>query len=204
MRVIGLDVSRSVAEVAYLEDGLLRPGGRVGLRCDELERFAARLRPDDHVVLEAAGNTAAIADVLRPHVGRVIVANPLQVRLIAEARVKTDKIDAAILTQLYASGFLPEVWIPDEATQAMRRQVSRRAQIVRQRTRLKNEIHAVLAAHLIERCPATDLFGKRGRTWLSMQPLPMDERIGIEQRFRELDRLAENSPAIESGDIADS
>ncbi|XYJ86658.1 transposase [Cupriavidus necator] len=142
MRVIGLDVSGSVAEIAYLENGLQRAGGRVGLRRDELERFAAKLKPDDHVVLEATGNTIAIANVLTSHVGRVIVANPLQVRLIAEARVKTDKIDAAILAQLYASGFLPEVWIPDETTQAMRRQVSRRAQIVRQRTRLRDDIHA--------------------------------------------------------------
>lgn len=197
MRIIGLDVSRSVAEVAYLENGTLKSGGRVGLRRDELEQFASQLRPDDHVVLEATGNTAAIVSVLQTHVGRVIVANPLQVRLIAEARVKTDKIDAAILSQLYASGFLPEVWIPDEATQAMRRQVSRRAQIVRQRTRLKNEIHAVLAAHLIERCPATDLFGKKGRGWLSNQPLPTDERMSVEQRLRELDRLGEDLREIE-------
>jgi len=180
MRIVGLDVSRSVAEIAYLEDGVLRAGGRAGLRRDELERFATQLRADDHVVLEATGNTAAIANVLRRHVGRVIVANPLQVRLIAEARVKTDKIDAAILAQLYASGFLPQVWMPDEMTQALRRQVSRRTQIVRQRTRLKNEIHAVLAAHLIERCPATDLFGRKGRTWLSNQPLPTDERLGVD------------------------
>jgi len=67
----------------------------------------------------------------------VVVANPLQVRLIAEARIKTDKVDAAVLAQLYASGFLPEVWIADERTQALRRQVARRSQIVRQRTRLK-------------------------------------------------------------------
>ncbi|WP_370889820.1 IS110 family transposase [Caballeronia sp. RCC_10] len=192
-----MDVSRSVAEVAYLENRTLKSGGRVGLRRDELKQFASQLRPDDHVVLEATGNTAAIVSVLQAHVGRVIVANPLQVRLIAEARVKTDKIDAAILAQLYASGFLPEVWIPDEATQAMRRQVSRRAQIVRQRTRLKNEIHAVLAAHLIERCPATDLFGKKGRAWLSTQPLPTDERMGVEQRLRELDRLGEDLREIE-------
>ncbi|MDR5749121.1 IS110 family transposase [Caballeronia sp. LZ029] len=197
MRIIGLDVSRSVAEVAYLENGILKSGGRVGLRRDELKQFASQLRPDDHVVLEATGNTAAIVSVLQAHVGRVIVANPLQVRLIAEARVKTDKIDAAILAQLYASGFLPEVWIPDEATQAMRRQVSRRAQIVRQRTRLKNEVHAVLAAHLIERCPATDLFGKKGRGWLSNQLLPTDERMGAEQRLRELDRLGEDLREIE-------
>ncbi len=133
--------------------------------------------------------------MLTGHVDRVIVANSLQVRLIAEARVKTDKIDAAILAQLYASGFLSEVWIPDETTQAMLRQMSRRAQ--RQRTRLKNEIHAVLAAHLIERCPVTDLLGKNGRAWLRMQPLPVEERICIDQQSHELDRLADNLLQVE-------
>lgn len=93
-----------------------RAGGRAGLRCDELERFATKLHKSDHVVLEATGNAAAIVRVLRPHVARVAIANPLQVQLIAEARVKTDMIDVAILTQLYASHFLPEVWMPDEST----------------------------------------------------------------------------------------
>jgi len=197
MRVIGLDVSRTVAEIAYLEHGRVHSGGRIGVERDPLRRFAKGLRATDHVVLEATGNTAAIAEALKPFVGRVVIANPLQVRLIAEARIKTDKIDAAVLAQLYASGFLPEVWIADERTQALRRQVARRSQIVRQRTRLKNEIHAVLASHLIPRCPATDLFGKKGRTWLSEQPLPMDERIGVEQRLRELDRLAEDLTVID-------
>jgi transposase len=47
-------------------------------------------------VLETTSNTTAIVNVLRAHVAQVIVANPLQVRLIVRARVKTDKIDAAI------------------------------------------------------------------------------------------------------------
>lgn len=70
MRIVGLDVSRSVAEIAYLEDGVLQAGGRAGLRRDELERFAASLHSTDHVLLEATGNTAAIVNVLRPHVAR--------------------------------------------------------------------------------------------------------------------------------------
>jgi transposase len=197
MRVIGLDVSRSVAQVAYLQDGLVRPGGQIALRRADLEKFADRLGAGDHVVLEATGNTAAIVGVLKARAERVVVANPLQVRLIAEARIKTDKIDAAILAQLYAAGFLPQVWIPDESTLALRRQVSRRQQIVRQRTRLKNEIHAVLAANLIESCPAADLFGKKGRVWLANQPLPPDEQIGVEQRLRALDRLAEDLTQLE-------
>jgi len=197
MRVIGLDVSRTVGEIAYLEDGQLREGGRVVLRHDALERFAHGLRPSDEIVLEATGNTSAIVTALKPHVAKVVIANPLQVRLIAEARVKTDKIDAAILAQLYASGFLPQVWMPDSYTLALRRQVARRSQIVRHRTRLKNQIHAVLAAHLIPQCPAADLFGRKGRTWLAEQPLPMDERLAIEQRLRELDRLGEDLDAID-------
>ncbi|KML46250.1 transposase, partial [Burkholderia cepacia] len=197
MRIVGLDVSRSVAEIAYQGHCALHAGGRTGLRRDELERFAAKLRATDHVVLEATGNTAAIVNVLCRHVARVAIANPRQVRLMAQARVKTDKIDAAVLAQLYASGFLPEVWMPDEPTLAVRRQISRRLQLFRQRTRLKNEIHAVLAAHLIERCPATDLFGKKGRVWLSAQSLPMDERLGVEQRLRELKRLGEDLHAVD-------
>jgi transposase len=197
MRVVGLDVSRTVIEVAYLEGGRIRSGGRVAVARPALSVFAKSLSADDHVVLEATGNTAAIVSALQPHVGRVVVANPLQVRLIAEAKVKTDRIDAAVLAQLYASGFLPEVWIPDETTQALRRQTARRSQIVRQRVRLKNEIHSVLATHLIGKCPAADLFGKKGRAWLAGQPLPLDERLGVEQRLRELDRLDEDQAAID-------
>lgn len=114
MREVGLDVSHTVIEVAYLEGGRMRAGGRVAVGREALRAFARDLRGDDHVVLEATGNTAAIVQALQPHVGRVIVANPLQVRLIAEAKVKTDRIDAAVLAQLYTSRFLPEVWIPDE------------------------------------------------------------------------------------------
>lgn len=198
MRVVGLDLSRTVAEIAYLEQGQVTRGGRVTLLHAVLTEWAAaQLRPTDHVVLEATGNTMAVVNAVRSRVARVVVANPAQVRLIAEARVKTDKIDAAVLAQLYASGFLPEVWIPDDATQTLRRQVARRLQIVRQRVRLKNEVHGVLHTYLLPRCPAADLFGRKGRLWLSTQPLPLEERLGVEQRLRELDRLCEDLAAID-------
>lgn len=130
MRTIGLDVHRTFAEVVFLENGRCRSGGRVGLRIEELGIFAKSLDLNDEVVLEATGNTAAIVHALEPHVAKVVIANPLQVRAIAHARVKTDKIDAAVLAQLHASGFLPSVWMPDVDTEALRRQVSRRGQLV--------------------------------------------------------------------------
>jgi transposase len=66
--------------------------------------FGRQLRPDDEVVLEATGNTAAIVRLLHPFVRRVAIANPLQVRAIAHAKIKTDKVDAAVLAKLHASG----------------------------------------------------------------------------------------------------
>jgi transposase len=198
MRVIGMDIHRVFAEAVALLDGKVTRLGRVDMRRDRLEAFArSTLTHGDHVVVEATGNAAAVAAVLAPHVGRVVIANPKQVRLIAEAKVKTDKIDATVLAQLYASGFLPEVWAPDARTEAMRRQVTRRTQLVRQRTRLKNIVQSILHAHLIPPCPHQDLFGKAGRAWLAGQWLPEDERAAVARHIRELDRLGEELRGVE-------
>jgi transposase len=138
MRIVGMDIHWVAAEAVALLDGNLVKLGHIPMLRDSLEAFAKKeLTQDDHVVVEAAGNAAADVDVLAPHVGRVVIANPKQVRLIAHAKIKTDAIDAAVLAQLYATGFLPEVWVPNEPTLALRRQVARRTQLVRQRVRLK-------------------------------------------------------------------
>src|SRR3712207_6114326 len=166
---------------------------------EHLEAFARTLTHDDHVVVEATGNAAAVAEVLAPHVGRVVIANPKQVRLIAHAKIKTDATDTAVLAKFYASGFLPEVWVPDGRTQALRRQVTRRTQLVRQRTRLKNVVQSILPAHLAPPCPHGDLFGKAGRGWLAAQWLPEDERAAVERHVSGLDRLGEEPRAGERG-----
>jgi transposase len=130
--------------------------------------------------------------VLSRFVTRVVIANPLQVKAIAHAHVKTDKVDAGTLANLYAAGYLPEIWTPDAATERLRRLVARRYQIVRHRTRVKNEVHAILAAHLVPKCPHADLFNQRGRAWLARQVVPDDERVAIDRDNRELDRLTED------------
>jgi transposase len=197
-----MDIHRVFAEAVALLDGKTTRPGRADMRRDRLEAFArSTLTHDDHVVVEATGNAAAVAEVLAPHVGRVVIANPKQVRLIAHAKIKTDAIDAAVLAKLHASGFLPEVWVPDPRTQALRRQVSRREQLVRQRTRLKNIVQSILHAHLVPPCPHADLFGASGRTWLASQALPQDERLAVERHVRTLDRLLEDLRLVER-DIA--
>ena len=186
-RCIGLDVHREFAQIAVWEDGRVRQAGQIALTAEALRVFCDSLGPEDEVAIEATCNTHAIVRLIAPHVARVVVSNPLKTRAIAEAKVKTDKVDAAILAELLAADFLPSVWVADEATQALRRQVARRAHIVRQRTRLKNQVQAILQRNLIPRCPAADLFGVKGRCWLSDQHLPADEELAVEALLRQLD-----------------
>ena len=123
-RVIGMDIHRTFAEVVFWEAGQLRPAGRIDMTRSGLEGFGRSLSKQDEVVVEATGNAMAVVRVLGPYVARVIVANPLQVKAIAHAHVKTDKIDAGVLASLRAAGFLPEVWLPDADTERRRRLVA--------------------------------------------------------------------------------
>ena len=196
-RVIGIDVHRTFGEVVIWEDGVLRHVGRVDMTRTALEGLGKKLRSTDEVVIEATGNSMAVSRVLTPFVARVIIANPLQVKAIAQAHVKTDKIDAGTLASLQAAGYLPQIWTPDAATERKRRLAARRYQVVRHRTRIKNEVHSILHAHLIPKCPHADLFGARGRVWLARQPLPDDERAAVDRHVRELDRLAEDLTVLD-------
>ena len=116
---------------------------------DRLFAFAETLTLDDEVVIEVTGNSAAVERIMRPHVKRVAVANPRLVRAIAYARVKTDKVDAAIFAKLHAAGFLPEVWVADENTYSRRRRTAERAGVLEQLVRIKGRMKAILHGNLI-------------------------------------------------------
>lgn len=185
MRYFGLDIHRDFCEVAIAEEGRVRSVARIGADPAWLAAFAATLRADDVVTFEAIGHALAMARILEPHV-RVILANPKAVHSVTAGRAKTDRIDARALASLLAGGFLPVVWTADEPTAILRRQVSRRAGLVTERTRCKNQIHAVLVRNLTPRQPMSDLFGRRGLTWLAAQELPLDEREAVDAGLRQI------------------
>src|SRR6185312_9752170 len=103
-------------QVAVWEDGLVRQAGRIVLSDEALRIFADSLGPEDEVAIEVTCNTQAIVRLIEPHVARVVVSNPQKTRAIAEAKVKTDKVDAEVLAQLLAADYLPAVWLPDDET----------------------------------------------------------------------------------------
>jgi transposase len=188
VRAIGMDVHRDFCEVAIVAAGRTRSVGRIATTPEALELFASSLGAGDRVALEVTGNAGEIARIIRPHVGAVVVVSPHDTG-IGRARAKTDRLDARALARLLAAGELDAVWMPDEWTRAMRRRLARRDQLVRARTRAKNEIHAVLIRRLQGRPPVSDVFGLRGRRWLSELVLPADERETIAGCLRHIDFL---------------
>ena len=110
MRTLGLDVHRRFAEVAVHDDGENTRIGRVDL--ENFAAFAESLGPDDHVVIESTAVTWALVEMVSRHAGKVTVSNPMKTKMIASAKVKTDKMDARVLSELGASGFVSEGWVP--------------------------------------------------------------------------------------------
>lgn len=83
-------------------------------------------------------------DMLKSLGCEVKVSNTYAVKLIAESRCKTDKIDARILMELLAKGFLPTVYQPTPEEVELRERLRWRTSLMRSRTQYKNRAHALL------------------------------------------------------------
>ena len=195
-RAIGLDVHRDFCEVAICEAGRVRSAGRIKTSPEVLELFAQSLGREDRVALEVTGAAWEIARILEGHVRRVVVVSPDDTG-IHQARAKTDRLDARTLARLLWTGDLDAVWMPDEGCRVMRRRLARREQLVRSRSRSKNEIHAVLMRRLQGKPPVSDLFGVKGRRWLSELELPVEESETIESALRHVEFLDTEIAAVE-------
>jgi transposase len=191
-----LDVHRDFCEVAVVEAGEVRSAGRIETTPEALELFAQSLCVSDRVVLEVTGNAWEIARILEPHVGEVLVVHPGDTG-IRQARAKTDRLDARALARLLAAGSLDGMWMPDEQTRTMRRRLARRSQLVRARTRAKNECHAALVRRLIKKPAVSDLFGLAGREWLRDVELPIEERETVDGCLRQIDFLDQEIAEVE-------
>jgi len=194
----GLDAHKAFIQVCELsDDGRRRKDYPISATSEALETFADRLGATDHVVLEATFHTWAIHSILSQRAGSVTVANPLQVRAIAHAKIKTDKIDAYTLAQLLRTGFLPAVQMPSEETWARRQLISHRRLLVKQRTAAKNSMRAVLNRRLIEHPYGPTLFTEKSRAWMASLELPEAERFILDNALTLLRQIEERIEVVD-------
>ena len=201
MTFAGLDLHKKEVEAVLLDDdGRILHRSRFPATRAALETFAqTHFSPDSTVAaVEATTNTWPVAAILQPLVQKVVVSNPLRTKAIACAKIKTDKVDALALAQLVRTGYLPEVWIPDEQTRLMLQRSTERAMLSADRTRIKNRIHSVLHQRLIE-APTGDLFSGKNLAWLKALPLESLDSFGrdsLDRHLRQLDRVDQELAAL--------
>lgn len=152
-------------------DKILREG-RVSNDTKSLERFLSGLPKPWKGVVEAGPTWGWIYDTLMALGVEMVVANPMQVRAIAEAKIKNDKIDARILAHLLRGELIPTVYVPKEEIRAQKMLWRERIYFVRMQTRLKNRMHRLLTHYHVEVPEFSDLFGLAGRKFLSQLQLP--------------------------------
>ena len=192
MPFAALDLHKKIVEAVVLDDtGSVLHRDHFSTTREAITGFARNhLPPGTHIAIEATTNTWAVVRLLQPFVAEVVVSNPLRTRAIAEAKIKTDKVDALVLANLLRCDFLPRVWIPDQATSALRHQSTERATLVADRTRIKNRIHSVLHQRLIQ-APHDDLFCPQSLAWLHQLDIDPLGRQALDRHLRQLAHIEE-------------
>jgi transposase len=189
---VGVDLHQRFCYITVMEArGKIVQAGPVTNEKLALRKYFRQFRGKEvQVAVEACGFWPAFREVVEPEVKRLVLVHPQRVKAIASAKLKNDRVDSATLAHLLRCDLLPESWKADRETQARRQQVRLRATLVRHRTRLKNQVHAVLHQQGL-RSPVTDLFGKRGRLWLGGVKLPVQARESVNVCLRLLDGYSE-------------
>ena len=116
----------------------------------DLARFCLTLDAEDEVAFEATGNSAWFRDQVLPCVGRVVVVNPAQFKVIRQSVKKTDRNDARALALFLAKDMLPETRAKTQAQSELGSLTQTRDLLVKQRTRLLNKVHALHNRHGIK------------------------------------------------------
>jgi len=164
----GLDIHKKTCQAIICTDkGNIIKEGKITTEKEEIKEFFSEFK-ELTIAIEACNTWEHIFETLEMDGHQVVLAHPLKTRVIAEARVKTDRVDAKILMHLLRTGFLPTSYIPCREIRDLRNLVRRRIFLGRYTARLKNKIYAELLRQGIQYKRGPTLFNGRGRQWLRL------------------------------------
>lgn len=192
MNYIGVDYHKKYSHVtAVNQEGEVIESRRLDNEAEIFQEFLREVGGRSQVVVEASRTWGVIYDLLEEmnEVESVTLAHPLKVRAIAEAKVKTDKIDSETLAQLLRADLIPAAYIPTKETRISKEMLRQRMFLVKLKTRVKNRIHVFLDRLHIQGPQGTDLFGKKGIQYLTELKLSGVDQEILREDLKLLDVL---------------
>ena len=191
---VGVDVHKRACQAAVVdEDGGLVDELRFPNTSKGIGSLIERVRGygEFQVVMESSANYwTRLYDRLESEGVPVKLSNPYKTRAIAEARIKTDKLDARTLAQLLRADLVAECYVPGREDREKRGLVRHRASLVKTRTEVRNRVHSLLDKHELVH-EYSDLFGKKGTEWLRGLELPHLDQVILDSELHLLDTLDE-------------
>jgi len=189
---VGLDLHKRYITACALDDGgaVVAEHRRLPTAAEALVAWLQELGGPVTVAMEATLYWAWLHDRLSAAGIAAVAAHPYQVKLIWQARCKTDPIDARKLADLARTNLLPAIWVATPTVRARRTLLRGRAYLVRMRTSVKNRIHGLLLAEN-QWVDVSDLYGRAGRAWLQAVPLSPMARVQVDLLLDMVDGLDE-------------
>lgn len=193
MNYCGIDLHKNFSQIHLYNEEMREISTRLQNDETAIRGFFEPLRDNCKVAVEATGNWYWLVDLLQDLNLDVSLVNPLQTKAIAYARVKTDKVDAWVLTHLLRTNFLATCWIPDKEQRANRDMLRTRLVLVKIRTQCKNIVHGILEKFNIK-LPFSNIWEGIGREALEKVSLSSPYSEFLKQLLADIDHL---TPQIE-------
>jgi len=179
---LGIDTHTRYSQVAVVDDdGNLQD--EIRLPNDRLNELAEQYTGGE-AAIEASGHYRPVYEMLDEHLD-VTLVNPSKNRVIADATVKTDRIDAKRLAHMLRADMLAESYVPSDEIRTLRDLVRTRKSLVEERTAEKNRVRAVLKR--TDNAYDSELFGPTGREFLAELSLSDADRTIVEAHLSVID-----------------
>jgi transposase len=174
------------------EKGKILKQGRFSNHRESVGQFLDGYGGDDCLsVLEATRNWTVMHDILEELTSDVTLAHPLKVKAIAEAKIKTDKIDSTTLAHLLRCDLVPAAYVCSPQARIIKNLLRHRMFLVRVQTMVKNRIHVLLDRNpdVHAQRSASGLFTQIGIAELKHVELPKYERCILDSELSLLEHL---------------
>jgi transposase len=198
MYYVGVDlhkqtISLCVVELAGRERKVVQ---RKRFRCADEEAIAGYFAGlgSYEAVVEATASYEWFVQLIEPTAARIVLAHPGKLRVIAESKNKTDKLDAQTLAEFLALDQVPESWRPTPRVREHRTLVRLRSYVQGRITSAKNKLRWIVANYNADR---TDLFSRAGRAYLEKIDLSAADRFAADLLCEELDQHAARLKAVD-------
>jgi transposase len=189
MVYVGLDYHTKWSYLTILGDGSEEVvEAKLDSRC-ELAEFLGKL-PDAKVLFEAGYGWPRLAKILEEIDVELSMCHPESNRRIACDRRKSDRRDSRNLAVYLKTGTYKPAYMPDEAVRDERQFVRGRTYLSWKITRVKNQIHSLLAYAGIPK-ESEAIFAMKRRSYLETVKVPEQTREILDVNIRELDFLTE-------------